>query len=132
MLSVLCLALALAGGSIALTEDEMALFRPSGEDSRVYVQDNEDGSITITTNGLPSHATPLNPTETSTSLRLFKDPELRPWTEELTCLPGGVIGVSTSGATIHSWWGEEGTACPYAALVSIHDLVQVILFALLK
>ena len=118
---VLC---ALTGPTLSLTDKELALFVPTESTgteelrkSQLFAVDNEDGSITVTTNGLPSHevgnfANPVR--ESWNSFTMFKEPIMRPEGKELTCLPSGPIGVAVSGAYIYSWW-SAGKGCFYAA-----------------
>ena len=122
--------LALVGPALSLTDKELASFvpktSPSGAklQSQLFAVDNEDGSITVTTNGVPSHAfgrfaDPVR--ESWNSYTMFKEPIMRAEGKELTCLPSGPIGVAVSGAYIYSWW-QTGKGCFYASQREKNDV----------
>ena len=93
--------------------------------SQLFAVDNEDGSITVTTNGVPWHKVGEFPDpmlESWNSFTMFKEPVMRPEGKELTCLPSGPIGISVSGAYIHSWWSTSNKGCFYAANTDEFDV----------
>ena len=122
--------------ALGLTDKEIAAFttREIAEDdqsdrnklkSQLFAVDNEDGSITVTTNGVPWHKVGEFPDpmlESWNSFTMFKEPVMRPEGKELTCLPSGPIGISVSGAYIHSWWSTSNRGCFYAANTDQFDV----------
>ena len=107
----------------ALTAEELAAFKPripdyvdfnTGKKADVYAVDNEDGSQTIHTNGVPSHNTWAFPSNISdnpnyikekiTNLKIYSEPIMRSPDNPMRCQPLGYIGIATSGTLIFSWF----------------------------
>jgi hypothetical protein len=112
----------------ALTTEELAAFKPrlanytdinTGKKAVVNGTDNDDGSQTIYTNGIPSHNTWKFPSpetdnpnpikENVFQMKIYSTPKMRPMNDPLRCLPMGTIGVATSGTIIDSWYPAEAT-----------------------
>jgi len=125
----LLIVLAVLGVTQGLTPEEIAMFKPrqpdyiernTGLKAHYKIVDNADGSHTFMGNDIPPHDTwiyprgegnPFTLKPQNLTVTFNKDPIFRK--TPLTCMPHGVVGISTTGIIISSNFASE-KGCPYA------------------